>query len=485
LLPLSKLLNIASTSMDSTLLLAAVAGAASYSYSFRMRSRVRLKGRKHGSRHRSRVRRSVESIRDEIGDTLFRRAYRMSYDSFQELHNRLQPVLTSIHKEQMEKASARRREKRRMGTRRYRVVLRPQWRRFVPNGLIHTSVRLAIALRFFAGASIYDLAPLYGVSRTNAFGSVWMVIEAVHRMQALNLVFPKDHDQQRRLAQEFARKSQAGFDCCVGAVDGILIWILQPSPSCCRESCCDARKFFCGRKHKFGLNCQAVADCRGKFLDMSIRYPASTSDCLAFESSALFGELTNGLLAEGLCLFGDNAYLNSPFLATPYPNVSTGYKDAYNFFHSQLRIRVECAFGMFVQRWSVLRSAIPKGVTLRKTTAMVLALAKIHNFCIEQNDTNIPPMTAGDELALMTNEMGSVPLDVYEDDGHDEETVGQRIPTQLIGASDHFHDVPREIRAIRRRSYTDTRLPRERLAEDNVRENNYRRPRPRGTAARS
>jgi hypothetical protein len=63
-------------------------------------------------------------------------------------------------------------------------------------------------------------------------------------------------------------------------------------------------------------------------------------------------------------LFGDNAYLNSPFLATPYPNVSGGYKDAYNFFHSQLQIRVEYAFGMFVQSWGILQSAIPKGISI-------------------------------------------------------------------------------------------------------------------------
>ena len=239
-------------------------------------------------------------------------------------------------------------------------------------------------------------------------------------------------------------------------------------------------KIFFGRKHKFGLNCQAVADCRGRFLDMSIRYPGSTSDCLAFESSDLYGRLSNGLLAEGLCLFGDNAYLNSPFLATPYPNVSSGYKDAYNFFHSQLRIRVECAFGMFVQRWGVLRSAIPKGVTLRKTTAMVLALAKLHNYCIDEQDTNILPMTAADELRLVSNALGSVPLDEVSTDGDAtmENRVG--IPTQLLDAGDHFDDVPREVRDAQRRAFQETSLLRERLSEDYVRENNYRRPRPRG-----
>lgn len=45
----------------------------------------------------------------------------------------------------------------------------------------------------------------------------------------------------------------------------------------------DQQKFYCGRKHKFGLNCQAVCDVRGRFLDISITYGASSSDLLAFE----------------------------------------------------------------------------------------------------------------------------------------------------------------------------------------------------------
>ena len=221
-------------------------------------------------------------------------------------------------------------------------------------------------------------------------------------------------------------------------------------------------------------------------MDISIRYPASTSDCLAFESSELYGKLTNGILAEGLCIFGDNAYLNSPFLATPYPNVSSGYKDAYNFFHSQLRIRVECAFGMLVQRWGILRSAMPKGVTIRKTTALVVALAKLHNFCINQKDTNIAPMTAADELRLMTNEIGSIVLEnstAVGDDGNVDGANEYMIPRQLIGAGDHFEDVPREVRDSRRRSFLDSRLPRERQSEDYVQDNNYQRPRPRGVTA--
>lgn len=56
--------------------------------------------------------------------------------------------------------------------------------------------------------------------------------------------------------------------------------------------------------------------------------------------------LLKRILAKDLALFGDNAYLNSLHRATLYPNTSGGPKDNYNFYHSQLHIRIECAFGM-------------------------------------------------------------------------------------------------------------------------------------------
>jgi len=51
---------------------------------------------------------------------------------------------------------------------------------------------------------------------------------------------------------------------------------------------------------------------------VSILYPGSTSDCLAFEGMSLYEQLENGLLHKSLCLFGDNAYLNATYMATQY-----------------------------------------------------------------------------------------------------------------------------------------------------------------------
>ena len=63
-----------------------------------------------------------------------------------------------------------------------------------------------------------------------------------------------------------------------------------------------------------------------------------------------------------LAFFCDNAYVNTSFMATPFKGSNSGVKDAYNFYHSQLRINIECAFGMLVHRWGVLRKPLPVNI---------------------------------------------------------------------------------------------------------------------------
>jgi hypothetical protein len=98
----------------------------------------------------------------------------------------------------------------------------------------------------------------------------------------------------------------------------------------------------------------------------------------------LYARLSNGLLKKGRVLFGDNTYLNSLFMVTPYTNVAGNpnkkSEDNYNFFHSQLRIRVECAFGMLAACWGCLRMALHRNITVTKVIALVNTLARLHNF---------------------------------------------------------------------------------------------------------
>jgi hypothetical protein len=222
------------------------------------------------------------------------------------------------------------------------------------------------------------------------------------------------------------------------------------------------KEFFCGRKGKFGLNCQTVSDVRGRILDFSIGLPGASSGCIAFEGSSLYERWEGGLLKNGLYLFGDNAYLNTRYMATPYPNVSSGSKDDYNFFQSHLRIHVKCAFGQLVTKWGILRSAIPTNITIVRTVALVSCLAWLHNFCINEGE-QVCKMSCEDEAPLpmdlenmMNNPKGYVPL--VTDDNHD-----VAIPAAIMDASHHFDDCPRaarqgnHIEVIANVRYRDTR----------------------------
>ncbi|KAL7532194.1 hypothetical protein ACHAXR_006360, partial [Thalassiosira sp. AJA248-18] len=286
-----------------------------------------------------------------------------------------------------------------------------------PNGKITLTVRLACCIRFFAGGDAYDIACMFGVSHTSVFLSIDYVIESINDCDALKIEFPSDHNIQREIANGFLKKStDARFACCVGCIDGIIIWTHKPSKEDCDEVGVSESKFFCGRKHKFGLNMQAVCNHKKQFLDVSILYGASSSDHLSFEVSELRQKKLGrpGFLAEGLCLFGDNAYVNSKFMATPYPNVgSNREKDAYNFYHSQLRITVEGTFGLLINRWGFLRKKAPQQYTVKKTMSAVSAMCRLHNFLIDAGDEKCPSsFTEEDEWSLAVN--GAVPFALRE-----------------------------------------------------------------------
>jgi hypothetical protein len=272
-----------------------------------------------------------------------------------------------------------------------------------------------------------------------------MVVDAVNQCESLAIKFPTCHMEQRRIAAQFWAASGAGIETCVGAIDGILIWTHKPSPADCELTGCGPTKFLCGRKHKFGVNMQAMCDLRGRFLDVSIGHPGSTSDYLSFITSPLRYKLEKpGFLAPGLHLVGDNAYVNTPYMATPYPATTGGSKDAYNFYQSQLRIRIECAFGLLVHRWGLLRKPIPCCISVKKTTALVMCLCRLHNFCFDQKDTTIESNTRLDDLNIAV--AGGVPL---EGNSH--------APQQLIGGGHHNNDTSR----MQRHPTTDDELPRE------------------------
>ena len=374
-----------------------------------------------------RRRRSVGSLFRELGPYNTRRAYRMTEESFWELHRMIYPKM------------------------KYNIVppssSTKTFRNGARNGLIPSATRLSCAIRYFAGGSVYDIALAHGVSVRSVFISVWRVVDAVNNTPAFDIIFP-DHREQENISQRFKKKSKAGFDCVVGCIDGMLLWIEQPTKADCEITGVGPKKFFCGRKKKFGLNMQATVDDKRRFIDIDISHPGASSDYLVFAVSNLKRRLESDLLVAGKVIFGDNAYINTQFMVTPYKS-PTELQDNYNFYHSQLRINVECAFGMLVHRWSILRRALPAAMGIHKITAMTVCLCKLHNFLINRKE-NIPPQwTSRDAAHGMIR--GSIPMNRQQEHNNEPD-----VPQQLLHGGEHFDDI--SMGALRRARYAAAQL---------------------------
>jgi DDE superfamily endonuclease len=411
------------------------------------------------SYHIKRVRKSVNEIFAQLGPHYVRRAYRMDEASFWKLCRILRPHLQGT--------------KRKIG----KNKSKPQ-RNGAKNGIIPSPTKVSVALRYFAGGSAYDIATTHGISHTDVFRSVWKVVDAVNKCSELSFNFPDNHAEQRKIAAGFQQKSKAQFTGCCGCIDGILIWMEKPSEKSCEEAECGGKKFFCGRKKKFGLNMQAIVDHHKRFLHMSVYHPASTSDYLAFSTMDLFHKLERpGFLADGVHLFGDNAYVSTPYMATPYKNVKSGLRDDYNFYHSQVRINVECAFGMFVQRWGVLRRALSAKVTTKKVNCLCMALCRLHNFCINSKlkpSEQVRVTPVGAEVQDDLRELASDSIAIAMNGGVDIQSNG--IPTELLHGGEHFDDLT-DRNMLRWRKKSGEILPRESMCNQ-VEQLGLKRPTP-------
>ncbi|KAG7344010.1 DDE superfamily endonuclease [Nitzschia inconspicua] len=227
-----------------------------------------------------------------------------------------------------------------------------------------------MALRWFAWGDKFDIAALHGVHVNEVYSSVWRVVDAINGHKDF-----ADHEKQKEIAKEFRAKSKCGF--------GVLIWTNRPVESQ-QEAGVGKGIFCCGRKKKYGMQLQGTCDARGRFLDVAIGLPGTASDFTVWLECQLRKLVeTDRFFSDGLLLFGDNAYINTDNMVTPFKGVSGGWKDAFNFYHSQLRINIECAFGMLVHKRGCLRKPMPVNFSLKKICRLVIALCKLHNLCID------------------------------------------------------------------------------------------------------
>jgi hypothetical protein len=288
----------------------------------------------------------------------------------------------------------------------------------------------------------------------SVFYSIWGVVDVVNNSENLKIRFP-NHQEQKRIAQGFKKMSGAGFDKVIGAIDGILIWVIKPSKAECKRLKCGEKSFYCSRKGKFGVNMQGICDDKLRFTWLDISWPGSTADYMAWVTSDLYADIENPLkriILTGFTLLGDNAYVKSSSMSVPFKGTVQEDKDSYNFYQSQLRITIERAFGVLVHRWAILRG--PLLMPIGKVAPFVNCLCCLHNFCINRNIVIHKARERVDQM--MEVDAFNVALSVECINEHDSDIRGVNVtnemvtisnecrPTSLLGGGEHFSECPKK-----------------------------------------
>lgn len=190
--------------------------------------------------------------------------------------------------------------------------------------------------------------------------------------------------------QNLQDKSTGGiFAGCVAAGDGLFVKTKAPSA----RDTPNVLSFFSGDKNAYGLNVQATCDANYRFCSMSVIAAGATNDWTAWTRSALSDSVAR--LPPGFYMLGDAAYPLSDQLLTPYPGkLLPPDKDAFNFYLSELSVRIEQAFGILVGQWGIFWKPLRFGFVGR--SGLITAIFRLHNFL---RDENVKPIDITEEDA--------------------------------------------------------------------------------------
>lgn len=190
------------------------------------------------------------------------------------------------------------------------------------------------------------------------------------------------------------------FMDCRGAIDGSFIPI-----SVKNLKNADARVPWRCRKNFYAQNVMAAVD-----FDMNFVYILPGWEGSAHDGKVLRSALEKGFeVPDGCYYLADAGYgSNIGLVLTPYQRVRYHLKEwekvgqkpqnkeeLFNLRHSSARNVVERTFGVFKQRFKILRSGGRDGFSIQTQVKLVYALAALHNFL---NSHGSDPEEEADEL---------------------------------------------------------------------------------------
>lgn len=227
-----------------------------------------------------------------------------------------------------------------------------------------------------------DICFEFGISTGSFFhdgGILWGTTEALDDL--LELYFPfDDADRLKKEANAFSQFSHGHLTNCVLAIDG---WV-------CRTRCPTAKEVrfplsFRNRHGCFGIVVLAGCFANLKFGMFSCVSCGSTNDVMAWDLCQMKRELELGSLPEEYYFIGDEAFINCDQFLVPYSGSGLPRdKDSFNYHLSSMRQCIERAFSLLTQRWGIFWR--PHRCHYKRRTLVCSVAAKLHNFCIDENE---------------------------------------------------------------------------------------------------
>jgi hypothetical protein len=245
-----------------------------------------------------------------------------------------------------------------------------------------------------------------GIAMTTARDDcIGKVVRAINNHPALEIKCDMSLEACVKRSRGFENRSSFGiFQYVTGAIDGLMLKHTAP------KNVENQQAYMSGSKKVHCVNMQAVADDNRKFLAVSCKHTGNTNDCVAFDTSGLKERCQEHPFPYHWV--GDPAYVSSETMMIPYPGTNLHQTDphaeSFNFYHSQVRICIECTFGIFMQRFPKL--SVADRHDLDFFFEIVHACCRLHNFCIDRNsrmpDTaldvargiHVPPLNASGGL---------------------------------------------------------------------------------------
>jgi len=239
---------------------------------------------------------------------------------------------------------------------------------------------IVVGILVLSGGRPKDQRHIIGSSRAAAYLVVDDCVDAVNLAPKLDIDLPNTPEEWDEIYEQYKIKStneiMAG---CVQAIDGFFQRTNKPTS----KEVANVIAYYSGHYELYGLNCQACAKANLQFMYFGVISPGSTNDNISYPNAIA---LKNAFDSLPLGRFGvaNAAYTLSEGILVPFTRSSRldPAQDVFNYYLSQLHIRVEMAFGRLVNKFRILSGTIVGSQD--RASSILIACACLHNYIIHE-----------------------------------------------------------------------------------------------------